>query len=278
MRTVSSAFWAALQTSDPRICELISLATAVGTFNWTSTNQPLVSSGVTYDPFPGGSAKGAEESTELTVGQIGFTIANSGPLASLIKGGAIRGAALYVRRVLVNSPDLGNLPVWRGDIADIGYNRMAISGTSRNQLQSATRNWPYHTYMDTCVNRFGDVLCGLDVSSFTLTLSLAVSSSTPLVLRTGSGTLTQSFAPGQLERGRVTVLTGPNSGQVRVIRTHTGDLFALSHSLPFPHSGATQVSIQRGCRKRLFTDCISQFNNGNRHFASPWMPKQEQAF
>lgn len=278
MRSVSSAFWAELQRDPIDLCELISHATAVGTFNWTTTNRPIVSSGATYDPFPGGSAKGSEESTALTVGNVGFSIVNSGQYFDMMRSGLLGGTEIYVRRVLPNSPDLGSLPVFRGKLADLTANRAAISGTARNVFQSATIQWPYYTYMDTCVWRFGGTGCGLNATSYTLTTTLNVGSSTPIYLLLNSGTLTRSFAPGQLERGRIKIKTGPNSGQVRVIRVHTGDLLGLSHTLPFPHSGATTIDLVRGCRKRLITDCISQFNNGNRHFAAPWMPKQEQAF
>lgn len=278
MRSVSSAFWAAMQTDALVMCELIDLTTRNNTYRWCTNNQPIVSSGYTFDPFPGGSEQGAEESTTLAIGTVNFTVANTGNLTTLLSANAMDRSEVYVRRVFVDSPDLGALPVFRGELADFTRNRLAISGQARNLLQSAGRNWPIYTYLDTCVWRFGSTGCGFNTSSVTVTTSLNVSSSTPIVLRATSGSLVGSYAPGQLERGRVTILSGANSGQVRTVRVSTGDLMALSHSLPFPVSGDTMFSIYPGCRKRFIDDCTSKYNNANRFLGVPWMPKQEQAF
>lgn len=278
MRSINTPFRTALQADNPNLCELITHGTAVGTFSWTSNNVPVVNSGVTYDPFPGGAARGAEETTDLTIGTVGFSIANSGDYYNMLRSGLLDKTEVMIRRVFVDSPNMGDLYVFRGYLGDLIADRNMLSGQVRNIFQSATINWPYYVYGDTCTWKFGGVGCGLNTTSFTLNLSLDTSSSSPIIVKCLSGSLVQSFAPGQLERGRLTMTSGPNSGQTRVIRSHSGDVLGLSHTFAYANSGAASLQIVRGCRKRLITDCVSQFNNGNRHFGEPWMPKQEQAF
>lgn len=275
---VSSAMWAYLQRDNPDLCEIITLMTDVGTYLFTTNNKPIMRSDGTYNPFPVGATKGAEESVTLQIGTVGFSIVNTGDFGRLARAGLLNESEVLVRRCPVNSPNLGSVSLFRGKLADIMFDRNKISGTARNAFQSANINWPYYTYMDTCVWKFGSTGCGLNVSSYTMALAIDASSSNPIQLLVASGTLTQSFAPGQLERGRVTIITGQNSGQVRAIRVHTGDMLLLSHTLPYAPTSGDQLHLQRGCRKRFETDCTSQYNNANRFLGASWMPRQEQAF
>lgn len=277
MMSVSSAFWAALQRDEVNITEFIELTSPIGTYRWCVSPQPLVSSRQVYDPFPGGTAKGAEESTTLRIGSMVFTIANTGALPRLLRSNALYEAEVYAFRALVDSPDIGRLPVFRGKLGDITHNRDAITGQLRDRMGSVAKQFPYYTYQDTCVWRFGSVGCGVDTTSLTTTQTL-VGSSIPIILYATSGTLVRSYAPGQLERGRVTVLTGLNSGQIRTVRVSTGDMLALSHTLPFAVSSGDTFSLYPGCRKRFNDDCTSKYNNAHRSLSFAWMPKQEQAF
>lgn len=279
MKTVNATFLAALQSDTPLICEIITLGTVQGDYHWTTANQPVVSSGTTYDPLPGGSSSGLEDNLSLVIGNINFTIANTGDLQGIIPANGLDASSLYIRRVLTNSPDLDALPLFRGNMGDFAYTRAAISGTARTMMQKAKPQWPTYTYMDTCVWRFGSTGCGYNVTSSTVnSLGVNVGSSTAIALIAGSGSLVGSYAPGQLERGRVTVITGPNSGQVRSVRISSGDYIGLSHSLPYAPQSGDAFSIYPGCRKRFLDDCTSKYNNAHRFLGFPWMPRQEQAF
>lgn len=278
MRDVSSAFWLRLQRDDANLSEFIYLDSPVGAFRWCMSPQPLVSSGETYDPFPGAASTGVEETTTLKIGTTTFVVANTGDLPRLIRSNALATAEVYIFRSFVDTPDLGRLPVFRGTFGDITHNRLQMTGQVRNQFQTTAKQFPYYTYQDTCVWRFGSVGCGKNVNSITINSLTMTGSSTPLVLLANTGTLAGSYTPGRLERGRVTVMTGANSGQIRSVRVSSGDMLALSHSLPFAISSGDYFTIYPGCRKRLIDDCTSFHNNANRFFGAPWMPKQEQAF
>lgn len=278
MRSVSSAYWSALQQDSVRIAELIELTVPSGTLRWTTANHVIVSSGSNYLPLPGASGKGAEESTDLGIGTLEFSVANSGEFRTLVFGDSLRNAPISVFRVFTNSPDLGRMYSFQGKLGDITYNRDAISGQARNVFNGVAEQFPRYTYQDYCVWRFGSEGCGFNTASVTVSAAFNAASSTPLIPFASSGTLAGSYSPGGLERGRLTVLTGANSGQVRTVRTNTGDMLGLSHSLPYAISSGDTFSVFPGCRKRWLEDCRSKYNNSNRFMGFPWIPKREQAY
>jgi uncharacterized phage protein (TIGR02218 family) len=278
MRSVSSAFWLALQQEQVRVAELIELSVPSGVLRWTTANHVLVSSGNSFAPLPGAAGRGAEESTDLGVGTIEFSVVNSGEFRTLVFGDSLLNAPLTVSRVIVNSPDIGRLWVFRGKLGDISYNRDEVSGQARNLFNGVAESFPNETYQDYCVWRFGSAGCGYDTSSITVSAGFNAASSTPLVVVASEGTLAGSYSPSYLERGRLTVLTGANSGQVRTIRTQTGDMMGLSHSLPYAISSGDTFSVYPGCRKRWAEDCASKYNNTVNFLGFPWIPRREQAY
>lgn len=278
MRSVSSAFWLALQAEYVQIADLIDLDTPSGTYRWTTSNIPIVSSGQTYDPFPGGAAKGAEESTDLGVGNINFTVVNSGQIRELLMVNELDFASLAISRVFVNSPDLGRMYSFRGKLAELSHNRDLMSGQARSIFAGVNAAFPYHTYQDYCVWRFGSTGCGINTSSYTVATSIVPGSSNPLTLLAQSGGISGAYTSGRLDRGRLTVLSGVNSGQVRTIRSQSGDYLVLSHPLPYSVSSGFAFNVYPGCRKRILDDCRSRYNNTTRALGFPWMPKNESAF
>lgn len=278
MRSVSSAFWLALQQDAIQIAELIELGVPSGTLRWTTANHEIVSSGSNFRPLPGAAGRGAEESTDLGVGTIEFSVINSGEFRTLVLGDSLLNAPLSVSRVIVNSPDIGRMWMFRGKLGDITYTRDEVSGQARNRFNGIAESFPTQTYQDHCVWRFGSPGCGFNTSSITISAAFNAGSSTPLIVRASSGTISGSYSPSYLERGRLTVLAGANSGQVRTIRTQTGDMMGLSHSLPNAVASGDTFSVFPGCRKRWIEDCASKYNNTANFLGFPWIPRREQAY
>lgn len=278
MRSISSVFWSGLQADNVELCELIELTTSTETFRWATTNAPLQVGSYTYDPFPGMAGRGSEESSDLGVGTVEFGLANSGSINSLLMSNQLASATVTVSRVFTNSPNLGRMYIFRGQVGDLSYTRDHISGMIRNKFSGVTGRWPYFTYQDKCVWRFGSTGCGIDVANYTVTTTANVNSSNPYVLVALPGSLSGTYAPGILEKGKVTVLTGVNSGHVRSVRANTGDLLVLSHPLPYQLDASFGFQIHPGCRKRYEEDCVTRYNNGTRFLGFPWIPKTEAAF
>lgn len=287
MRTLpNSAFFDRLQEDGVQMCEVIDLETKGPAFHWCTANQPLTQtlSGTptTYFPFPGKTIGGVRESTELSISVIDFIMANTGQIfADLITTNDMDAAAIKVGRIFPDTPDLGRMEVYHGKLGDFTYDRNQVSGQARSQYGSGNTRWPYYNYQDACIWRFGGTGCGFDTSTVTLALdatSIDTGSSTTINFLAASGTLTLSFSNGHWDFGRLTVTGGVNSGHVRTIRAHTGDLLFLSHPLPINSFAAMTVDIWPGCRKRRVTDCVSKYNNAANFVGFEWIPIQEDAF
>lgn len=285
MRSVSSAFWLRLQGDEVPLTELIDLELPGGTAHrFTTTNHPvtytLSGAPTVYVPFPGSTPTGVEESSDLGVSIIDFMMVNTfADVQQLIASDDFRTAIVKIGRVFVDTPDLGRMEYFQGAMGDFVHDRLTVRGQVRNQWKSLNVQWPYYTYQDRCNWRFGSPGCGVDTSSITVNMnSINVGSSTQVALLIASGYITQSYGNGRFDFGRLTVLTGTNSGHVRTIRSHSGDLLGLSHPLPNSDLTGTTVSIYPGCRKALIADCKSLYNNDRNFFGHPWIPIQEQAW
>lgn len=282
----NTAFFTRLQADNVNMVEIIDLEAAGPNFHWVSAPDPLtytLSGTLTeYLPFPGQTITGVKESSDLAVSVIDFVVANTGDLVNdLLKSNGFDMATIKVGRVFPDTPDLGRMEIYHGQLADFSYNRMQISGQARNQYGSANNRWPYYNYQDTCIWRFGSEGCGFDTTSVTLNLattSIDTASSTTINILLSSGTLTGSFPDGRFDFGRFTVTDGVNSGNARTIRQHTGDLIKLSHPLPVNSFANMAASIFPGCRKRRVIDCISTYDNGENYVGFEWIPIQEDAF
>lgn len=278
MRQVNSAFYAACQEDEIKMCELITLSTRAGNLYWTTSNFDIVSSGQVYSPFPGQSGSGIEESTDLGVSHVDFSIVNTGSfLKDIVAARQIDMADITIRRVFTYTPDMGAITIFQGKIGDYSHDRNKIVGDVRGQQSSRAQQWPYYTYQDGCGWKFGGPGCGFPVSSITIVSTINVALSNRAVLTLTSGALV-NFPPTSLEFGKVTVVTGANSGQQRTIFSNSGDVIILSHTLPFSLELFDRISFFRGCRKRLLEDCTSFFNNNSAFLGFQWIPRQEDAF
>lgn len=282
MRQVNSAFFEAMQADGVQMCELIDLETRLGNFHWTTANQPITytlsGQPTVYEPFPGGGS-GADETADLGVATAEFMFANTGTiLPALSATDNLAMATIKVGVVHVHSPDLGRMETFQGKIGDLAYTRLAVQGEVRNAWNSLSVRWPYYTYQDRCAWRFGGPGCGFNTSSITIAGSVVVGSSTPLALLASGNLVSNSYSNGRFNFGRLTITGGVNSGEVRTIRSHSGDLLLLSHALPVNSFTGMTFSIFPGCNKRFIDDCTSLYNNSERFLGFPWIPIQEQAF
>lgn len=283
-RAISSAFWLKMQSDSNLLTEVIDVELAGGRnkhFTTTNANITYTLSSVptVYSPFAGTVPNGIEESSDLGVSVIEFIMVNSDPdIQALLESDDFRTAFIKIGRLFTDTPNLGRMEIYQGTIGDFSYNRNSIKGEARNLWKSLAVRWPYYTYQDKCVWRFGSAGCGFNTSSISLvvnTINVGSSSQLAILLNTGS---LNAYAASRFDFGRLTVTAGPNSGHIRTIRTHTGDLLNLSHPLPINSMAGTQLSIYPGCRKRLIDDCKSLYANDENFMGFPHIPTQEMAW
>ena len=275
-RSISSAFWSKLQEESIQICELIELDLKVQKFYWTTANVNITYGSQVYEPFPGQSTGGIEESSDMGVSVTDFMVSNSGnSFAAIIDGISFEMGDIVVKRVFVDTPDLGSMTIYRGRIGDYAHNRDYVKGQARNAWNSADTEWPFYSYQDGCAWRFGSNGCGFNVAAVTVSAVSVVGVSTDRRTITVASGTTTSYAADHFTKGKMTFLTGANSGQSRSIFNQTGDVFGLYASLPSTVSSGDTVAIAPGCRKRIVEDCTSKYNNAANFLGFPWIPMQE---
>ena len=278
MRDMSSAFWAACQEPAVQLTNFIDLVAPNSTYRWVTSNQEIPNSGNTYEPFPGANVSGVADASDLSISVIDFVVSNSGSFFdALTENNALDRASVTIRRGLVNSPDLGMVTIFVGDIGEYSYNRMTVTGRVRNQFDGADIKFPPFTYMNTCSWRFGSVGCAFDTTSVTITSSMGGPSSGNLGVTIYSADL--ALLPDRdVVFGRFTFTSGVSSGAVRTIREQNGEELFFSHPVAFAPSSGDSYTLFPGCKKRLVEDCISRYNNSSNWLGFPWIIKQEQAF
>lgn len=284
--TSESAFYAKMQLSGEQLIEVIDLVSQNNAYHWTTFDVPVTATYSTqetiYTPFPGDVTRGLSEDSDLSVGILSFILANTGELLQdMLHSDDISHSTIIIDRIFADTPGLGRMPYFEGKMGNFTYDRHTVAGQARNLWGGLAQQFPFYTYKDTCAWRFGGPGCGIDVTSFTFSPtvdSIDVAGSTQLNLLLGSGTLQQSFNNGHLDFGRVTVTNGVNSGFVRTIRSHTGDLLRLSHPLPVNSFAFMALDIYPGCRKRLVDDCVSKYNTASSFLGWPWIPIQEDIY
>jgi len=276
MRSTSSAYWYLAQQDNVNIAELIQLTSRTFTWRWTTCNQDIVSSGYTWVPFLGNTGSGIEESIDLAIATIDFTMANSGDdFRAVLEANELDMASIIVRRVHVSTPDGGSVEIYRGKVGDYVFDRNQITGQARNFFNSINVQWPPYTYMDQCAWRFGSTGCGYNTSSVTVSSTArAVTSG----YRLGALVDIASKAVGYYDKGRFTFISSVNSGHTRSVRVHSGSRIEFSHAMPYDIVSGSLFELYPGCRKRMIDDCTSKYNNVRNFLGFPWIPKQENAF
>jgi uncharacterized phage protein (TIGR02218 family) len=284
MRSSNSAFLARLQQDDVFLTEVVDVEFQNGlSYHWHTGNDPLTRtrSGVptAYQTFPGSGGM-PDEQLALGVSNANFTLANSGSdLQAMLLSNDFALAKLYMGWVFVDTPDLGYMSFFTGKVGDFTWDRLQITGQTRNIWKSLSIQWPYYTYQDNCAWRFGSAGCGVNATSLAVNISsIVVNSSTAAVVLCASGTLSQSYANGSFMFGRVQATTGANSGLLRAVLDHTGDQLTFSHPFAYTVQSGDQYTIQPGCRKRLVQDCNSRFNNTLNNQSFPAIPKPTDAY
>jgi hypothetical protein len=261
----------------------IDLFTPGDNYFWTTQNDNVRinnSSGdlTEYTPFPGVPLGGTKRGTDLAIQTTAVIMANSGGVFdSLILGKELGRAEIVLRRYFTDTPAYGQVEIMRGRVAEYKWNRDEITGAVRDRWDSANQKFPYYNFQDNCIWKFGGEGCGFDTSSVTLTLSVDISSSTQLKIMCVSGSLTQSYANDFFTFGKLSATFGVNSGQVRTVRSHSGDQLDMSHQF----GGAVnslQADVYPGCRKRRIADCTSKYDNESEFHGYEWIPIQENAF
>ena len=184
-----------------------------------------------------------------------------------LKAGIFDHAQVLFFLVNWQSSENGVIPLRKGWIGEVSWQDGGFRAELRGLSNSLKREIGV-TYTPECNADFGDVRCGVDVSSYRIsdTISEVL---TPLSFSVGSFDGDDELLVG----GVLTCGTGANAGRSMEISGWNKTAKKITLFLPFPYSlkPGDSVSFHRGCDKRFVT-CQGIFSNQLNFRGFPHVP------
>jgi len=167
----------------------------------------------------------------------------------------------------------GNLYFKGYNKSDCDYDLHTIELTFSSILDLLHSTLPRLRFQNQCNHKFGDALCGIDVSSDTdtdgdnITQSLTVDISTKLMIKQNEAALD----PNKFNLGKLTFTTGKLTGLEFTIAYTENQFIYLSDHLPFPATAGDGFDAVMGCDKRGVV-CDERYNNYDNFFGFEYIP------
>lgn len=233
---------------------------------YTSTDQPVVVSGVTY--IPGFEVSQLSGSEGLNVDNLELTILpdqQGGTVTALdLLTGRWAGAFCEVFAANYQSPADGVEILKRGYTGEVTVKngQYVVEFRSLAQLLQQPQG---QTTQPTCRNRLGDALCTVDLGPYTVTGTLTAITSQQVFADSARAEAADYFGEGV-----ITFTSGANAGYSRKVKDFAAGVFTCSLPFPFAFELGDAYSAVAGCRKRHqrstanptgVSDCIDKFNN-----------------
>jgi len=233
-------------------------------FAFTSADRDIVLDGVTYTAAQGLDASNIVSAAGLAVENLELTTLHDGSLftSADVLSGIWRNAAFSIYEVNWATPTDGVNPVLTGTFGEVKIARNTVVVELRG-LQQALQQPVGIVTSPLCRARFADSACRLNASSNTRLGFVSVAGQ-----QTFTASADNPFGIAEFEtddlfgNGVVTFVTGACAGLSQVIKTHTADsVITLTLPMLLPVQVNDEISVLRGCRKRLNEDCnIKHFN------------------
>jgi uncharacterized phage protein (TIGR02218 family) len=263
-KTYSAAFSQAINSEIYQLATCWRFTRKDGTIlGFTDADFPLEIEGVTYWPQSGFLASDIDRDLSLQSNQISLKSFFSDQIteADLIQGRLDYGRVFVFRVDPRNLPaDLSSDPLSfepgvDGEIGQITLTDQGFVIEVRGLEERLSGNNGWVTQA-TCRNQFCDSLCGLNIASFTLTVT--VNSAIDIYAFTGS--FSQPYNNYFLG-GELTWLTGANAGESSTVIYSNGQNIRTLNRFSNPISAGDTASVERGCNK-TFQTCREVFGNG----------------
>lgn len=250
-------------------------------FRWSGSDVQLTANSQTWVLGPGLRRSTMRWTVGLEVDTVAIDLAdNLGTVISgqalipFIAGGGLAEARVEIARAFwalgATSPT-GLLLWFAGRVSDIpDINRFSARLTVASDLELLDVKVPRDVYQVPCLNTVFDSACGLSRATYTTTSTASGASSAD---RT-SFPHSLAQAAGYFNLGVVTFTGGPNAGQVRTVKQHTGGAVVVALPWPFAVASGHAFSIRPGC-DGLQATCSSKFSNLPRFRGQPYIPAQE---
>jgi len=274
------------------VAELFTITLATGTiYRWTSYDKSLtVISNTWLAPIDGGAlvtcnrlgVKNTVEVPELEF-RLGCSDSLLGNLKAQIHNGLFDGATVEMDRVYMPADGdtrYGYIVLFSGRLAGVTIDAEGITITTKGHNVLMNQQAPRNLYQTNCLHTFCDPGCTLLASNYTFTGLTYIGGGDAKHLR---WTVPAGFTASQFTLGKVTMTSGPASGQIRTVSLAV----ALDLIFTYPLYTAPNVNdtfdILMGCDRQLAscqtrkTAGGSSVDNSQHYRGFPFVPQAELA-
>ncbi|MEA2841709.1 MAG: hypothetical protein QOF41_3039 [Methylobacteriaceae bacterium] len=274
MRQISSDFAATLAGTIATLCHCWRLTRRDGVVRGFSDHDCDISfSGVTFAAASGFDASDREAALGLSTGggEVNGALSSDVLTEDDLANGVWDGASVEIWLVNWSAPDQSVLL----DVATIGQVRRSEFAFTA-ELRSAASFLDQETgllFQRLCSADLGDARCkvALTAPNFACDGTI-VAGATSVAF---SATLDRAYASGFFSGGKLTFMSGGNSGAMCEIKDHAvlgvNVSFLLWTPLAYPTAAGDRFTVTAGCDKTL-ASCRYKFNNLANHRGFPHMP------
>jgi uncharacterized phage protein (TIGR02218 family) len=270
MRTISAALEAHLAGETTTLATLWKVTrTDARVFGFTDHDRDLGVGGVTYRAETGYTRSAVRASLGLAVDNLEVQGVLDAPDLTVDEIRAGKWDYATVEVMLVNWADvsMGTLTLTKGKMGHIRAGRSSFTAELRGMSQHLQQPIG-RLYMPSCDADLGDSRCGINLASFTVTGTVTGVTSKRAFADTG-----RTEADGYFDGGKLTWLTGNNTGLSMEVKTFINAGGALTLQLPMSYhvQPGDTYSLSAGCDKS-FATCKAKFSNGVNFQGFPHLP------
>lgn len=244
-------------------------------FAFTDHDLALSFEATQFRPSEALSARALEQTTGLSVdnSEAVGALSDAGLTEADILAGRFDGARLELWLVNWAAPEERKM-LFRGEMGEIERTGGAFKAELRGLSESLNRPQG-RLYQRPCRAVLGDAECGVDLSAPGLSAEVAV---TEAVSQAALHLPAIAAERGWFDKGRLRVLDGAATGEIRVIRadrdTAGGRRIELWDGLSGRVSPGDRVRLEAGCDKSAAT-CQAKFGNMVNFRGCPHMPSED---
>ena len=169
----------------------------------------------------------------------------------------------YVMPNISNNYVLKGRFVGRMDTDELRFTSATL--TVKSSLELLNTQLPRNLMYPSCINTFGDTMCGINRESLGTTFTAQSGSTTSSIVSTSSGS-------GYYTQGTIKCLTGKNAGVTRTVKTFVSGV-ATCYPFNLSVSAGDTFMIYPGCAKTIAA-CES-FSNVDMFRGMPFLPTPE---
>jgi len=158
-----------------------------------------------------------------------------------------------------------------GEVGEVNYNNSTIEITVKNELNDFKKTIPKRVYTEGCDHTMYDALCGLSKTVLKVTGTAEAGSSITIINDSGRTETDDYF-----ELGRITMTSGNNNGEKRLIKAYTTGVIEVLVYFPSAIQIGDTYEMIPHCKK-TYDDCKDNYSNQLNYGGFQDIPSPEEA-